>query len=108
MAPKSDIMCTTPKCIEAKQKYGKHYHSVVDSPHHKETLCERCGGIYDPKQKAFIHTCKDCGNEVNAGELVGLFVPHKCTPCLEKTRDEQRKKGHVCGICKQCYCDCCC
>lgn len=50
--------------------------------------------------------CKRCGKEVR--KLYGLFVPHLCKGCLEKTRKEQKEKGEVCGLCHSCYIDCCC
>lgn len=67
-------------------------------------VCERCGGVF--KDDKWMMRCQTCGAEVS--ELHGLFVPHLCKPCLDKVVEEQKRKGHVCRMCRQVYALCCC
>jgi len=109
MAEKSDILCQTPECIKAIEEYGEHYHGVHDGRTSEyRARCERCGAKYYGATDVWVSRCSKCQKIVKAGELVGLFVPHLCTECLDETRKEQRKKGEICKLCKSVYADCCC
>jgi hypothetical protein len=104
MSHKSETRCATAKCIKAIQQYGEHYHSVY--PRDEGCQCERCGGKFDGT--AWLHKCKQCGTEVEPGELTGLFVPHSCKACMEKVVEQQTRAGKVCGRCKTVFAFCCC
>lgn len=112
---KSSIKCTTPRCVEAIEKYGEHYHGVHDvgswfpgSERMPDAVakCERCGGVTNGEK--WLHACAMCGKEVEPGKLVGFFVPSRCSECDAKVVAEQRADGRVCGRCGQVIAYCCC
>ena len=109
---KSNIECITPSCVNAVKKYGEQYHRVCETYLEKDkndgfiALCQNCGGLFDGK--VWKHECRHCHKELHAGELTGLFVPHSCKTCNEKTVAEQKRAGHVCRRCRQVYAWCCC
>lgn len=104
MSEKSAVRCTTPKCIEAIQKWGEHYHSVHTLGDVEQ--CDRCGGKFDGQK--WLHKCKQCGTEVEPGALTGFFVPHSCKSCMDKVVEQQKRDGKICGRCKTVFAFCCC
>ena len=59
--------------------------------------CQTCGGFY--QYGVWHHNGKQCGVEVQPGELVGLFVPHLCQRCYTAALAKDRARGNVCGLC---------
>ena len=108
MSEKSSVRCETPRCIETIAKYGENYHMVYvrEFEGRPSDECEYCGSAR--RDGKWASRCRQCGADVPAGQLVGLFVPHSCSACLEKERSAQIQRGAVCRGCKQAFCDCCC
>lgn len=100
---KSAVKCETPRCVEAIEKWGAHYHSVHDNTNGTQ-LCERCGAIR--KDGKWTKTCRICNKLVE--ELRGLFVPSRCIPCDTTLHERETKSGNYCSLCKQLRIDCCC
>lgn len=67
-------------------------------------ICERHGCVLVGEE--WVFECSHCGARVE--KLHGLFVPHLCKPCLDKTVAEQQASGAVCGMCRKVYALCCC
>lgn len=87
-------------CDRAK-KYGE---KVFPNGPGKTFRCDWCGkrdidGV--PK-----YVCRQCGAE--SDRLHGLFVPHSCRACMDKTIAKQRAAGQVCRMCHSVYAECCC
>ena len=97
-----NIICPTPRCVEYVEKYGDAYKRVTDTEFNKHPTCEGCGGKLIDGQ--WQHKCKKCGQDVEPGQLGGLFVPHLCPSCL----DRARKTGARCPSCRKADIDCCC
>ncbi len=64
-------------------------------------------------QNGQIYRCTGCNVEIQKEEVAGwpLFAGCACQPCWIKhlaSLEEERKKGHVCGMCGKpygaCYC----
>lgn len=108
------IRCPTKKCASAIEQYGEHYHSVVDMEYQRPptfmpdavACCERCGGWTNGE--TWIHQCQECGINVEAGGLRGLFVPHLCQPCEQKKADANIAAGRICISCRKPFGRCCC
>lgn len=108
MTKKSDIRCTTPKCVATIAESGERYHMVYPSRDSGfAARCEFCGGKQTDAGD-WQHKCATCGNDVEPGTLVGLFVPHRCTECHDALRAKQRSEGRICRACNQPFADCCC
>ena len=108
---KVDIRCKTPRCIGDIAKYGENYHEVhaekaPDFMPDAVAKCGRCGGYTNGTD--WKHVCKMCGKEMQPGELVGWFVPHRCSECDAKVVAEDKAKGRICGRCHQVISYCCC
>ena len=108
---KSDLVCATPKCIDAIIKWGAHYHSVYPGQGNwkNESIianCNRCGGGWNGKE--WIHACHMCGVAVEPGALKGFFVPHRCDECDKKVVAADKAAGRICGRCKTVFSYCCC
>ena len=57
--------------------------------------------------------CTGCGVKMTHDQIAGypLFAGVCCAPCMKKHNEhlnEERRKGHVCGMCHQPYGNCCC
>ena len=104
MAYDTSIQCPTPKCIDAVKRYGDRYLMVSARP--GRTICELCGGILVDGE--WIHRCSKCKEDVEPGQLCGLFTPHKCPGCEEATAEAEIRRGDVCRMCNQPYSRCCC
>lgn len=109
---KIEMRCETAGCVTAIAKYGEHYHgvhSVEQAPAHQPSataMCERCGGYHDGIK--WSHVCKLCLVTVNAGELTGFFVPHRCAACDVKLVAAEKAAGRVCRRCNSVLSYCCC
>lgn len=114
MSATSSTRCATPRCVNDIEQFGERLHSVHPvSPGCAPAQvagatdhCSRCGGFF--VAGAWRHVCRDCGTEVQPGELRGMFVPSRCPACDDKVVAEQRTTGSVCTGCKQVYAYCCC
>lgn len=107
MSTKSEIRCVTPRCLADVAKFGEHYHSVHDKAD-GSALCDRCGGEQLKPGAPWRHVCRNCSSSVEPGQLVGLFVPSVCEPCLEARRADELRRGARCLACGKAYCDCYC
>lgn len=103
---KSSILCATPRCIGDIEKYGDHYHSVHDRADHAQ--CEWCGGKTEDGGQTWAHDCVKCGVSVAPGDLLGLFVPHRCKECDAKIIAKDRAEGRMCRRCGTVFSYCCC
>lgn len=114
---KSDIRCQNQSCKDSIAAWGENHHGVhvvdYDVPHLKNVttnkiiaMCERCGGHFDGEN--WFYVCKSCGKQVEPGNLMGLFVPHRCQDCDTKLVEEQKRNGDYCHNCKSVIAYCCC
>ena len=60
-----------------------------------------------------ITRCTGCDKKMTKDEIAGypLFAGVCCSSCMEDHKrhlEEQVNKGHVCGMCRRPYGDCCC
>lgn len=60
-----------------------------------------------------VERCSSCGIHMAEHEVAGypLFAGVACSPCYKEHREateEQRRKGHVCRMCRKPWNDCCC
>ena len=110
---KSKIRCATDTCRQSIEKYGEHYHAVVDavkvmdSGYKAIARCELCGG-YTSDGKEWEHQCSRCKKHVQPGELRGLFVPHLCKECEQAIADRDIQSGNICTMCGDPRSRCCC
>jgi hypothetical protein len=109
---KIELRCATPKCADAIAKYGELYHnvhSIEKAPEHvpdSTARCERCGGYHNGTE--WKHVCKMCKAPVEAGELVGYFVAHRCKACDVKVVAAEKARGAWCNRCNNTFSYCCC
>lgn len=107
-----DTRCKTARCVADIEKYGERYHGVhaLRSPSSimpdAVACCERCGGHTNGSD--WKHACKKCGKDVQPGELVGFFVPHRCVECDAKVVADEIARGAVCSSCGSVHSYCCC
>lgn len=106
MADKSVIRCPTERCASELARYGENYHGVYEKTDH--LLCERCGGKSVDRGVTWTHDCVNCKANVQPGQLLGFFVPHRCKACDEKVIADDRARGHICRRCNQVFSYCCC
>jgi len=104
----TDRECETPSCSIFREKYKcKTVYEVTSEVHpDAKFACEKCGAYSDGEK--WVSSCNNCGKEVEHGKLVGIFVPHVCGACMEKTVEEERAAGRVCRACGQVFSLCCC
>lgn len=109
---KSEIRCATERCASDIAKYGENYHGVHELGSPPDFMpeavakCERCGGYTNGED--WKHVCQNCGKNVEPGELLGLFVPHRCRECDAQIVAQERAAGRTCGRCRQVMSYCCC
>jgi len=103
--------CPTPRCVKHTAHYGtrvaeyylpKKPDTMPDATH----ICQSCGGVYNGER--WDHVCSQCGEHVEPGAMVGMFVPHMCKACEEKIAARDVQTGRVCGRCRKPYSRCCC
>lgn len=114
MSKPLDIRCPTPFCQKRVEELGDSGNRVYSYTWDYRVpvdikicaRCDSCGGLTDGA--SWYHVCSVCGKRVDPGELRGLFVPHMCSDCVKKKAEEEIKKGHVCGFCRNPFSQCCC
>jgi hypothetical protein len=112
MPDKHSERCTTPSCVAKIAQSGEDYHSVYPASVTMLEVpgavaqCQSCGGYWDGS--SWIHRCGICKATVGAGELVGLFVSHRCLDCDRKVIEQERTQEEHCGQCRSVISCCCC
>lgn len=97
--------CPAAYCLQGQvARYGQRV--FRSSYHGNKPTCQWCGGVWDGER--WVHQCHACKKPLEAGQLVGLFVPHQCRDCEKKIADAERAAGNVCLMCNKprsrCYC----